>query len=98
MTPPYAQPIYDALIKDTDAAIKNAQQCNRKGVINALKNDANDVEKLIPTMRPTPKRTHEQEILEKLKALIQKLESGNGTFQDVYTFFEFVEKTLAQDV
>lgn len=87
------------MIKNVDDVLKQSIGLNQSGVIDVLKKDANDVRNLIATMCcDNQGRRHQQNILEKLNTLIKKFECGNGTYQDVYEFLQFVEKTLARDV
>lgn len=99
LAPAYARPIYDQLAENTDAVQKVSQEFDLKKLIEVLEKDVSDVKKLIATMRVTDTRQHQVDILEKLESLIKKLESGKGTFLDLYNdFYLYIERKLALDV
>lgn len=100
MAPTSDGPIYDQLIKNTDDVQKTSQEFDRKKLIEVLNKDIRDVEELLSKMGPGgDKRQHQVEILNELKALVKKFESGNGTFLDLYNdFYLFIERKLALDV
>lgn len=98
VVPPAARANLPKLIDDTDAVQKALISFDAKSVTQALKQTSADLQEFMSNIRNRNVKEHQAEILTRTKNLIDKFESGNSTYDDVFNIYSYLENVLSKYV
>lgn len=95
--PADAIPQDQALINDAAAVQNNINHLNEKGIGHNLKDASNELATVLPKLKDPKLQTLCTQILAKIKTVAAKFESGNGNFEDIFTFNTDIRDSLKEN-